>query len=339
MAHQQKIIVKNTAQEEALVNQYFKEITEIVTLNEREDGIYAKIKKNRDYIKGLNFKEDDVKTNLINSTLQSLIPHVYAKSPEIAVDVNEKLEDKNQLIDYYNSLEFKKGLAKTLEIVLNHAFLETRTKPTFKNSVLSAKVCSIGWVKVHMQNIIGQNPMATTPLADTKDNLHSAHGLEKNLEKDENNDLDKAKLKQTEEGLLETSEIVLSRGLVIDNIDFEDVLVHPAVGRFSNMHKTPRMFQRIWKSKIELQGEFPDVDFSSVVTHEWGKDKKETDYDTKDINTALNKGSHNENPVAVFEVWDKDQNRVHVIVKGVKEILRSWTPKTVGERWYPFFSV
>ncbi len=331
----EEVALKETAQQEALVSQYFSEIDEIRRLNENEEGIYKKIQKNRDYIKGKNFKEDDVKTNLVNSTLQSLIPHIYARSPEIGVDVNDKLDSEQSPINPEN----KKRLAKTLEIVLNHKFDEQNTKDLFKNSVRSAKVCSIGWVKAHMQSVKAQAPMATTPLADTKDNLHMASGLEKELERDPNNDLNKEKLEQTEQGLLETPEIVLTRGAVLDNVDFEDLLVHPSVGRFSNAHKSPRMYQRIWKSKEEMQGQFPEHDWSKVQTHEWGKDKKDDEHsNANDINNKLS-ATEGSKPVALYEVWDKDQNRVHWIVKGIKTPLKSFTPKYVGERWYPFFGL
>lgn len=334
-------VTKDPAQAEALVLQYFREIDEIKKINDEEGGIYKKIETNRKYIKGENFKDDDVKTNLINSTLQSLIPHVYAKSPEITVDVNEKLEAQEGQMD-----EGKRNFAKTLEIVLNQQFTENGTKAIFKNAVRSAKVCSIGWVKVHLQDVLGPNPKATTPLADTRDNLHIAHGIEKELEKDENNLLQKERLEQIEEGLLNTPEIVLSKGLVFDNIDFEDIFVSPSVGRFSNLHKAGRIFQRIWKSKNELMGEFPDADWSGVSTHEWGKDKKSNDYNSiadSNLNNSIGnntlKGNENNKPVAVYEVWDKDQNRVHLIVKGIKTPLLSWTPKNVGEQWYPFFGL
>ena len=337
-------MVKDPAQDKALVLQYFKEIDEINKINDDENGIYSKIKKNRQYIKGEQFKEDDVKTNLVNSTLQSLIPHVYAKSPEIAVDVNEKLASNPESGMYEG--DGKKNLAKTLEIVLNQQFNEANTKHIFKNAVRSSKVCSIGWVKVHLQNVTGPNPKATTALADTRDNLHMAHGIEKELEADENNELQKARLEQIEEGLLNTPEIVLSKGLVIDNIDFEDVFVSPSVGRFSDLHKAGRIFQRIWKSKSELMGEFPDANWSGVSTHEWGKDKKDNDYNSiadSNLNNSVGnntlKGNENQKPVAVYEVWDKDQNRVHLIVKGIKTPLLSWTPTNVGEQWYPFFGL
>ena len=333
------VVEKDPAQDEALVLQYFKEIDEIKKINDDENGIYEKIKRNREYIKGEQFNEDDVKTNLVNSTLQSLIPHVYAKSPEIAVDVKEKLEGNSPMAQM-GMFENKQGLAETLEIVLNQQFEEADTKEIFKNSVRSAKVCSIGWVKVHLQDVTGPNPKATTSLSDTRDNLHMAHGIEQNLEKDENNNLDKERLYQTEEGLMETPEIVLSKGLVMDNVDFEDMFVHPSVGRFSNLHKASRIFQRIWKSKEELKGEFPDANWDSVSTHEWGKDKKDNDYNaTTDVDINSAKGSDNSKPVALYEVWDKDQNRVHLIVQGLKKPLRSWTPKNVGERWYPFFGL
>ncbi|MBT5267930.1 MAG: hypothetical protein HOL70_00605 [Candidatus Marinimicrobia bacterium] len=337
-------VVKDPAQDKALVLQYFKEIDEINKINDDENGIYSKIKKNRQYIKGEQFKEDDVKTNLVNSTLQSLIPHVYAKSPEIAVDVNEKLASNPESGMYEG--DGKKNLAKTLEIVLNQQFNEANTKHIFKNAVRSSKVCSIGWVKVHLQNVTGPNPKATTALADTRDNLHMAHGIEKELEADENNELQKARLEQIEEGLLNTPEIVLSKGLVIDNIDFEDVFVSPSVGRFSDLHKAGRIFQRIWKSKSELMGEFPDANWSGVSTHEWGKDKKDNDYNSiadSNLNNSVGnntlKGNENQKPVAVYEVWDKDQNRVHLIVKGIETPLLSWTPENVGEQWYPFFGL
>ena len=334
-------MAKDPAQEEALVLQYFREIDEIKKINDNEGGIYHKIKRNRQYIKGENFKDGEVRTNLINSTLQSLIPHVYAKSPEISVSVNEKLSANDGVRD-----ESKKDLAKTLEIVLNQQFTENGTKEIFKNAVKSAKVCSIGWVKVHLQDVTGPNPKATTPLADTRDNLHMAHGIEQELETDENNDLQKERLGQIEEGLMNTPEIVLSKGLVIDNIDFEDIFVSPSVGRFTNLHKANRIFQRIWKPKSELMGEFPNADWSGVSTHEWGKDKKDNDYNSiadSNLNNSVGnntlKGNENGKPVAVYEVWDKDQNRVHLIVKGIKKPLLSWTPERVGEQWYPFFGL
>lgn len=342
-------VAKDPAQEEALVLQYFLEIDEIKKLNDEEGGIYAKIKRNREYIKGEQFKEGDVKTNLVNSTLQSIIPHVYAKSPEIAVDVNEKL-DRQEQAGFEGGLadekKGKKNLAKTLEIVLNQQFTEANTKHIFKDAVRSAKVCSIGWVKVHLQNVTGPNPKATTALADTRDNLHMAHGIEKELEDDENNLLQNERLNQIEEGLLKTPEIVLSKGLVIDNVDFEDLFVSPSVGRFSSLHKASRIFQRIWKSKSELMGEFPDAKWSGVSTHEWGKDKKDNDYNSiadSNLNNSVGnntlKGNENQKPVAVYEVWDKDQNRVHLIVQGIKTPLLSWTPENVGEQWYPFFGL
>jgi hypothetical protein len=327
-------------QQEALVNQYYEEIDEIAFIRNEESGILKKIKNNRKYIKGENFGENEVKTNLINSTLQSLIPHVYAKSPEITVSVNDKIAGEMTMdVDMYDTPEWKKAFSETLEIVLNHSFRESDTKDIFKNSVRSAKVCSIGWVKVHLEEHAHSTPLATNPLSDTKDNLHIGAGIEHDLE-DTDDDLSAERLRQIEKGVYETSEIKITRGLVIDNVDFEDIFIHPSVGRFSNMHKAKRMYQRLWISKEELQGRYPDADLTGVQTHVWGKDKKDYDYLENDAtNREMYKRNDRVSPVAVFEVWDKEQNRVHVIVKGVKAPLESYTPEFVGERWYPFFGL
>ena len=106
-----------------------------------------------------------VKGNIIHATLQGLLPHIYAKNPEIKIRPVEYVEPTGQ--EYRMSNLF----AETLEMVLADAYKKAELKKVAKQIIRSCMTSKIGILKVTYQRDYYKDPLVSRQFNDAQESI------------------------------------------------------------------------------------------------------------------------------------------------------------------------
>lgn len=315
----------------ALVDKYRRAIERELDRHEKRFKRFAQF---RNYYKGQQKSgEELVRTNLIFSTIATIYPQVYAKNPDLSFAPAEAVGD-----DKYDEV---KQYGKTVEVVLQRLMMrEGDLKGRVKATTRAAMLCEVGWLKVTYQKDRRQDPEIINRLNDVQDNIERLKAkLAQSNEDGGDQDLVLAELEAQAMSLRESSETVVSSGLVIDKLMSEDVLIlDPTIRDFADYRNSGAMAQRTWMDEEKFRERFKRAPSS-----------KATSWAGRSIQSATTKeGSSGSTPVgekeatfcAVWEIWDKNVNTVYTWCEGEEGWCRDpFKPKNVGRRWYPFFGL
>lgn len=284
-------------------------------------------KQAREYANGTNGDDGEkglVRVNLIGSMLETVQPLIYAKSPEIAVTLDEHINTD----DYPAAQPF----AKTLETALNTFLVkDAKIKQRGKQAVRGALTSSISWAKVMYQVQRSEDPIIRNRINDTQDNIDQINTLIAETSKDAGEcaeyDAKLYELNQQVDALNKQVEVVVSEGLVIDVISAEDVIVMDESCRdIDDYMMASEICHRI---KLTI-GAFK-TQFGMAPPNGAKKYLRKGDVDhQKDID-------EDDYLVCVFEVWSMKDLTVYTLCEGAPSYVRApYQPETLGERWYPF---
>ena len=309
-------------QERALV-QRWQETISSAKKSELFNEYHKQIKEHRKRVRGIKNGEGTelVRTNLIYSELSSMLPNIYARSPEIAVTPSESVSPQ--------SYELIKQLTRTAEIVVNRLLADGGLKKVGKVSVRSAQTCKIGWVKVSYQKDYKTDPIIKNRINDTQDNiLHIEHLLKKVENDDEREEMEsrKAELEQAVKALEQQVEVVHAEGAVLDRLLSEDVLWDEEVREFEFIAEHAGWIaHRIWFNAEKYKSTFGKKPGSKATTYNASK----TEASTTD--------KENQN-YAVWEIWDKTTTTIFTMCEGDEDWARApYQLNKLGERWYSLF--
>lgn len=277
-----------------------------------------------------------VRANLHFANMAAMLPQTYAKDPEFAGRPTEGVEPER--------MEAAKAFARTAEVLLSRVLVRNcKLKKKAKKLLRSAYAVSIGWWKLTWQENTATDPITTTRLKDTQDNIDRIKQLRDELydpllRADE--DLKLAQLQETLAGLEVQQEVVVSRGLVLDFVNAEDLLVlDPSIRTIMDYDEASALAQRIWMTAAKFKAAFG---FAATK----GMRYANMDITAGAKNTSLPSTVAGPNDVSnddgsllcVYEIWDESSNRVHYVCVGEEGFLRpSQSPDWTGARWYPFF--
>ena len=320
--------------DEALAEKFNKQIDR--ALKDKKD-VFEKYKTWRDAIKcGKEWRkehEGDVNPFFIFSTLSALLPNIYAKNPEIEIAPEKQAGASSN----YSLL---RSMAETAEALLSKEFVGSTLKDVMKSNVMSALTTGVGWVKLSLQEEYGKDPVLLGRLRDAQDNLAALDSLRREVADDPNDDAKKAELRaqieSIELSLSGQGEVVLQKGLVIDRIPSEDILIiDPTLIDLSNYRRAKTIAQRVWMTKSDYGKTFGhDVPDGAATFN----NRLMIDEPTDAQNKYKQDESEQESLVQVWELWDADSQTVYTFAKGSKKWAREpYSPDWVGERWYPFF--
>lgn len=291
-------------------------------------------KRNRQLLRGIDPDDSGGKkkfrTNLFFANLAMMRPQVYAKDPEYSVKVSSSVpEDK---------LEMWKAFAATCETVLTAELVKgCKLKKRAKRLLTSTFATSVGWWKLIFQEDKRTDPLAMNQIKDTQDELMRLQALRESMNDPlsmRDADLQLAELQQTLEGLKSNSEITVSRGLVLDFVLAEDILIlDPSVRELGDYERASAMSHRVWFTRSAYRARF-------------GYEPKGTRTFTEATGPGNGGSGENRSGDAtsdddlfeVHEVWDQDKSRVFHVCVGEKGFCCEPTsPDWTGERWIPFF--
>jgi hypothetical protein len=319
-------------QERALVGAFRKRI-EAVERNEA--GRFRRYEEFRRYYQGTIHDDGAkglVRTNMIFSTIATLLPATYAKDPEISVTPSEAVEPARYKV-------FKK-FAKTLEICINRLFVrEARLKVRAKAALRAAMTCQVGWVKVTFQKDIRRDPIIANRIADVQENLNRIHALGQRLEDESSptdRELTQAELEAELAALQDQVEVAVERGITIDKLLSEQVLVLDASIRdFDDYPRASALAQVLWFDRDTFEATFGYIPGTKA----------------KQYHADALKAVDAQNPIGsmqqqagcwykAYEIWDRRSMTVYTWCEGEEGWCRPpYRPERLGQRWYPFFAL
>jgi hypothetical protein len=297
-------------------------------LNERAKGW----KKAREYADGN--PEDDgeeglVRPNHIGATLETVQPAIYAKAPEIAVTLDERINTQEYPV-YAN-------FAQTLQLALNTFLVkDAKLKTRGKAAVRSALTCTIGWAKVIYQKDYAEDPIIRNRINDTQDNLKHINRLVEET-KEEGGECGEyeAKIFELQQQLtaLESKvEVVAAEGLVVDIIPPEDLIILDAACRdIDDFMQATEIAHRIKMSVGAFKTQFKRNPPQGYKKYAPESEKEEAQTGQIDEDDFL---------IYVFEVWSLKDLTVYTVCEGFNGYVREpYQPASLGEQWYPFFGL
>ncbi len=301
----------------------------IKSASEKQKDFRVRWDKARQYVEGRVHDDGSpglVRVNLIQTTLSTIQPQVYAKNPEISVTPQERVDTKG-----YPAMQ---QFSKTAEVMLNRVFvLDARLKERSKSAVRAALTTTVGWMKLTYQQDISHDPQIQHRINDTQDNIRHLEALSLELKEGDNGDTERGamldQMRHELAALEKKVEVVVAEGFALDPILAEDLLIlDDSIRSIDDIVQARAIAHRIWMTKELYQETFQEPPEAEVrIFNEDGKEQSTNNDDSK-------------KRIAVWEIWDKQTQTVYTLAEGSKRWAREpYQPEAVGERWYPFFAL
>lgn len=313
----------------ALVKKYKRDIERELDRHEKRFKQFA---TNRNHYRGITGTDGKlVRTNLIFSTIATIYPQVYAKNPDLSFSPAEAVGDDN-----YDEV---KQYGKTTEVVLQRLMMrEGKLKARVKSATRAAMLCQVGWLKVTYQKDVREDPEIKNRMNDIQDDIERLRSAAATLdEAGQDHDLRLAELQTQLDSLKNSTETVVSSGLVIDKLMSEDVLIlDPTIRDFDDYPNSSAIAQRTWMDEDKFRERFGREPSSKATSWTGSSIQKATQGE----GGSGSAGDKEAKFCAVWEIWDKDAQTIYTWCEGEDQWCRDpFKPQCVGRRWYPFFGL
>ena len=249
-----------------------------------------------------------VKGNIIHATLQGLLPHIYAKNPEIKIRPVEYVEPTGQ--EYRMSNLF----AETLEMVLAESYKRAELKKVAKQIIRSCMTSKIGILKVTYQRDYYKDPLVSRQFNDAQESLAKIQADIISLQETGTYEGDKdeivEELEQTIMGLQNQVDVMYREGLNLGFVKPEDFRMDTSLDSLLDYENAKWMANCTWMTPKEVQERFSlskeEVDKFTIYRRTQDGIPGRIDRDNKiigmdgeeDVNLAC----------AIWEYWDKGTN-------------------------------
>lgn len=272
--------------------------------------------------------DDTDRAPLHFANMAALLPQVYAKDPEFAATLTRAVPAKRQ--DVY------KKFAETAEFMLETVVVKRAgLKAQAKKSIRSCYATSVGWIKASWQEKKGQDPLIANRIKDTQDNIDYVQQLldqANDPQQRADHELTMARLKQALEGLGTPQEVKIGKGVALDFVMSEDLVVlDSSIRALGDYKRASALAQRVWMTCDQYERTFGYKPTKAKSYAEQAGTSNMVAAGTSDQNTTL---------YCVWEIWDQDSNRVYTVCDGEEGFCEpAKSPEWTGKRWYPFFLV
>lgn len=279
--------------------------------------------------------EATVRANLTYATLATMLPHVYAKNPEIAITPTEAVDDT----------EFEKwrDFCKTAQIFLNRTLVEEAgLKRRAKANVRSAMTTGMGWLKMIFQENIIKDPLIEQRQNDMQDNLRKVETLiaQADDEARAGHEARREEIKQMMASHQQSNEVRVFKGFAVDRVRTEDMFIlDEAIIEFDDYVNAKLIAHRLFMDDETYEQTFGSKPLPGATSFGQPSAADITDDEGKRVSLS-DKAAGAVNFRAVFEVWDKTANRIYTVAMGNAGYCRApYTPDGSPQRWYPFYGL
>lgn len=290
----------------------------------------AQLPKFREYVYGT--KHDDAsgstltRTNLVFATMAAMMPHLYAKNPDIGVTPMPGCPT--------DRLPMVKKVCTTAEQLLSQMLVkEGKLKRRAKSNVRSAMTTAYGVLKMVYQKDYHGDPITLRRIQDVQDNLARIETLTRDLKEGEDvqeMSRQREELREQLKGLTSGNEVKLFKGFVVDRIRSEDFIVlDDSIAEFDEYVDAGALGHVVWMTVGKFKDQFGFEPFSATRYNRPFSLKEGTQVDGQ---------TNDEMFVCVIEIWDKDAQVVRTVAKGMQRWCREpYAPSNTPQRWYPFY--
>lgn len=286
--------------------------------------------KFREYVYGS--KHDDAsgstltRTNLVFATMAAMMPHLYAKNPDIGVTPMPGCPT--------DRLPMVKKVCTTAEQLLTQMLVkEGKLKRRAKSNVRSTMTTAYGVLKMVYQKDYHGDPITLRRIQDVQDNLARIETLTRDLKEGEDvqeMSRQREELREQLKGLTSGNEVKLFKGFVIDRIRSEDFMVlDDSIAEFDEYVDAAALGHVVWMTVGKFKDQFG--------FEPYGATRYNRPFSTKE-GTQAEGQTNDEMFVCVIEIWDKDAQVVRTVAKGMMRWCREpYAPQNTPQRWYPFY--
>lgn len=189
-----------------------------------------------------------VDTNLVGAIIEILMAFIYAKNPDICVEIAESVGDTRT----------KKyaDMTRTLEIVISRLLKDAGLKRKAKKWVRATMTIGAGWLKCAMQTRTEVDALVQNELNDLKQQLDNIQAIQAILDENSADYATQSTLRVQLEANMTALQAKLERqiatGLVLDVIPADDIQVSPECGELENYLDAPWLRVRFYKSTEEV---------------------------------------------------------------------------------------
>ena len=286
----------------------------------------------------LHFENDDdeskkiVNVKLILSTLKTLLPHIYARNPEVSVKPSESVgPDRYQIMQNF---------ARTCEIVVAREFLDGHLKVQAKRVVRGVLQNGIGWLKVGFQTVTRQDPLIQRRIEDSRIEIERLEQVIRELDDPDTigeQEARKAELVDLMNGLEKKVNVLVAKGFTFDVVNAKDVFVPPSMAEVIDYRWAPWLIHRIWYRPTEAQQIF------NLTAEQVGNATLFMSQDPRQVadqEKADRKDDDTEGWVACYEVWDKQDGVIRTWLDGCDYWARApYVPELTAQRFFNLFQL
>lgn len=313
-------------QDKAMAKDWHKRITAAI---KRHEKVYKQFELNRRLLAGYKGAsgDDKVRANLHFANQAMLIPQIYAKDPEFSVTPTPRVGPDES--------EVTKKFAETAKAVIHRVLVkDAKLKKRMKAQLRSAYATAVGFLKASWQEDSKTDPVIVNRIKDTQDNIDRLQAMRAELDEPNARDVDLqlGQLREALEGLQSQTEVSVSKGMALDFVMSEDLLIlDETIRTFSDYETASALAQRVWVTKqkfMSLFGYAPEK--AKAYREKPGTSQFTTESGDQDTPMLY----------CVWEIWDQDSNRVYTLCDGDEGFCKApQSPNWTGQRWYPFFGV
>ena len=266
------------------------------------------------------------RVNLGMSTLQALMPHIYARDPEIAGTPKDSVAPE--------ILPMVRQFGQVSASLINHMYDEVGLKAYAKRALRSALSAKIGWTKQIWQADYRTDPIMAQRIEDTQNDIaiieRSLRELDDESASAEELQIRRAELQQTLEASEKTREVVVAQGLSLSNVRPEHLILDPTIDTIEDWRRSRRIVELMPMARDEaeemcgtkLEEATPRGYRASTMMDASGKAGSDVALDPM---------------VLLFEEWDRKTRTVYTYADGRKDWAREpYTPQYVSEIFYPW---
>jgi hypothetical protein len=272
-----------------------------------------------------------IDTNLIEATIEGLLPLMYARNPEIGAKPAESVRP--------SMMQEARDFARTSEVLLTRLLEDAELKRKIKRLCRATMTTGIGWLKLGLHGY-GRDRMAPQGRPeDAQDQQAFVQRIQSELADDacsyEDRQRLEAELAKAMQALAEKPEAEVMRGAALDVVSCFDIQLPAELESSADYLHSPWIAHGLWWTReqaAEATG-LTAQDLKGATAYVSRLDKGDTEADE-----ARERKDSEQCWLRAWEVWDRRSRTVCVVIEGLQRYaIPPSAPFPSTRRFFQFF--
>lgn len=279
-------------------------------------------------------REEKTIVNLADSTVQRMVPYVYARDPEISIRPQDGFDIEQPYLK-----DFSRNICQP---AVNRMLKEADLKSVCKAATRGALSSDIAYIKFVWRESHRYDPMTQARIDDTSYALAKLDALIRRIKSDEMRgnpeqlEAERQELQHMVRSIQASGEVTVIKRLVLQRILAEHLIVDPSIQQIENFHHARGMCHINWMPLTEAEAKY-GMEFKHVHTYTM-ETQLEHDYDEPGVyQRSVQDSGKEDRLLKVLEWWDQGTHTVYTWADGDRDwATEPYNPTTSPRRWFPF---